>query len=900
MFFRICEGPYESQAERQPMKEIIIFPFNYRNKTEFLINRHLCREPLKTLYMAPHLGKIRDFKIRYSVCRPSEALLPATHSLKTLATELVERFSGLRIIGEVEKYMAVISILKESGTGRLVGNNISGVALAVMQFIRDIKISSGSGIDLPGIRKKVSGYDWKFAYNLDILLDALGVMEEYAGFLDENGLMDTEDIYGKAAACVGDIAWNNLLMEGFYEIPEYQRAFVKALFEKVENITFSFCMDQGVSPDVRDLILDRTLAFLEEAGDWQKKEIRGNGCPGREECYNFSSQPEEVKGIAGLISAFLASNPGASLNDIMVVFPSMLQYRPVVRRIFERYNLPCEIIPGYSLSRDPSISTLLDFFVFRSSFDWEVLMDMVASPCLKNMKNEKAAEFSARSRAMFERTGFHRDNFFASGDPNLLVIKSLMEKVPRGRQPCAAWIDLVYTIIEKLGWEPGIPEVRYSFEKVLESMRSPVAFTVEEFLSVLMKSFGLIDIQEGRGHGIKVSGVLESVGIEKKLCFVGGATDENMPQAPSVEEIFIPDAIKSDLGFTDYRLRIARERFDIYRLRSENEHVIFTYPSKMSDSNRMKSIFLFGLEESFTEEDLFIPSRKEIFKHSFSRQKFIERFAPSGRLEISVTQLETLLRCPFRFYLERVEKLKVYNKPEVGESPDIWGTLIHGVMEKTFSGLVGRKILQGDCEELASLFEKILSEEIVSLHENGEISSFYMDVMKMRTGEVTNKFRDILPVHAGSRLAGIEEEISLELDGLLLKGKIDRIEEKDDGSVCIIDIKTGTSNPPSYTGQDFSTRHNIQLPLYIWMYMKKHSIDPGFVSGSIWSFNFREDPKVKNETFYKPSKLDYLEGTEDYLVKKAEKILGMADFIPDMPEGCFSCQYKGMCPYEKN
>ena len=38
---------------------------------------------------------------------------------------------------------------------------------------------------------------------------------------------------------------------------------------------------------------------------------------------------------------------------------------------------------------------------------------------------------------------------------------------------------------------------------------------------------------------------------------MGGATDE-YASAPSVEEIFIPTPL-SDLGFTDYRLRIARE-----------------------------------------------------------------------------------------------------------------------------------------------------------------------------------------------------------------------------------------------------------------------------------------------------------------------------------------------------
>jgi len=140
----------------------------------------------------------------------------------------------------------------------------------------------------------------------------------------------------------------------------------------------------------------------------------------------------------------------------------------------------------------------------------------------------------------------------------------------------------------------------------------------------------------------------------------------------------------------------------------------------------------------------------------------------------------------------------------------------------------------------------------------------------------------------------------VELPSIILKGKIDRIEKNPSGDVMIIDIKTGTSKPPSYTEQNFRDNFNLQLPLYIWMYMKKFGMDKGSLSGSIWGFHFIEEDAGKSETVYKPSKLVYLDRVDDFLETVSKKIMAMKDFMPGKPGNCFFCPYKGMCPYEKN
>jgi len=880
------------------MRKLLVFPFRFRNKTEALLSESVKGFPPDMLYVAPHMSKVRDFKMRYHGFFPESPLLPAAHTIRTLAAGLIDRYSERRIISEVEKYVTLLQILKEKKHDNRFRHTLPGIALAISQFIKDVKISTSGEISFEKIRNSVSEYGWKFDYNLSLLLFALEVTEDYETFLEKEKLMDMEDIYGAASGYAGELKFRKAVFEGFSEIPPYQQGFVNGLVEKTPEVCFSFCHDEGASVDVRELILEKSLSWLKGLCRWEERRFEAGDRENRIECCNFSSQPEEVKGIAEIIRRYVVEKPDATLNDVMTVFPSMPSYRPVVQRIFRRCGIPCEILPGYSLSKNSSISALQEIFAFRDTYEWDALMNIIMSPHLRSIDFGESEKFSESSRNDFARTGFLMDNFLSAQGKNFTIMKALTGKTGDKPRTLKSWVRDVETCTEKLGWDPGIPEVKLSFEKVMHEMKKKAFFTSEEFVNVLNRAFELVEVDEGKGSGVKVSGVQESVGLEKRLCIVGGATEENIPGAPSLEEVFIPDTLKKQLGFTDYGLRIARERLDLYRLKNENETVVFTYPSKVGRENRMKSIFLFGYEESVVREEEFIPEGKEFFSFRFSGEKFRKKFVVDGKLEISVTQLEILMKCPYRFYLQFVEKLKPYRPPEIDEAPDLWGTIIHSVMRKIFFGHKGRSMDGEEVEALKDDFRGEVRKGIRQLFKEGAISAFYRDVLALRSEEVCAKFASIIEEHRGCTFVDAEYEISVELPSLRLKGKIDRIEKAPSGELNIIDIKTGTSVPPSYTEDDFFKKFNMQVPLYVWMYGKRLKTDA--VSGSIWRFDFLEEKAGGNEKFYGRKKLGYLERIEDFLENAAgEYLKGKESFTAENPSACFNCQYKGACPYEK-
>ncbi len=883
------------------MKKLFIFPFGYRNKTETLLSECLKRHPSQAFYIAPHMSKVRDFKMRLHSLRPEQSLLPAAHTLKTLALNILDAYSEKRIISEVEKYIAVLKILEKKKPGAEFSSGLPGMAMAVSRFIRDIKISSEGPVPVEDIRKNIAGYEWRFDHNCRLLLFAVDAMGEYGDFLRAENLIDMEDIYKEAAGFLAGSDFREIVFEGFCEMPPYQRNFVRGLIEKDADVFFSTCYDEGISPDVKELILDKSLNFLKQAARWEEKRF-GGGDASKTECYNFSSQPEEIAGIVKIIHGFMNSDSQCTLNDVMTVFPSMPSYRPVVQRIFGRYGLPCEIIPGYSLSQDSSVSTLLDFFTFRNTYDWEVLMNLLLSPHLHNMDFEEAERFSAASRESFAKTGFLKEDFYGLEGGNFSIVKSAIERMGDKPKELRKWIEDVSFMAEASGWKPGLAEVGICFGRVMEEMKTDTVFSREEFVNTLRRIFELVEVEEGRGSGVKVSGVQESVGLEKKLCIVGGATEENIPNAPSVEEVFMPDALKKEFGFTDYALRIARERLDLHRLKSENENVVFTFPSKADGKNQMKSIFLFASGEKTMEGEEFTPESREMFSVGFSEEKFRKKFITGDRLKISVTQLETLMKCPYRFYLKYVEDIQPYRTPEADEAPDLWGTIIHGVMQEIFKGRENSVMAAEDSARLDKLFREAVKKGIKMLHAKGAISGFYRDVLLLRSAEVCRRFGSIIANREGYTFIAAEVPVSCEIPFLHLTGKIDRIEETTAGEINVVDIKTSTSEPPSYTEKDFFEKFNMQIPLYIWMYSKTPAAGGKTVSGGIWRFDFMEArEKEKYEKIYGGKKLSYLGKIEEFISGAAERFVkGKADFTVENPEGCFYCPYGGMCPNEKN
>ncbi len=179
-----------------------------------------------------------------------------------------------------------------------------------------------------------------------------------------------------------------------------------------------------------------------------------------------------------------------------------------------------------------------------------------------------------------------------------------------------------------------------------------------------------------------------------------------------------------------------------------------------------------------------------------------------------MTNIDYYRKCPLRFYIEKVLGLEMEIPPKYEVESRLWGNLAHKTMEHVFK--------DGDID-LDLLDEKILEGLEKSLQQF-PIGDFWSKVAR----EIFSNMLPMLKEQENAiRLDGfsphsVEQSITAEINGLKLKGKIDRIDKKfssrnskneqNDEAVILLDYKTGAVDSDS-----------LQLPLYACMWQEESS-----------------------------------------------------------------------------
>ncbi|HPQ78312.1 MAG: PD-(D/E)XK nuclease family protein [Thermovirgaceae bacterium] len=183
---------------------------------------------------------------------------------------------------------------------------------------------------------------------------------------------------------------------------------------------------------------------------------------------------------------------------------------------------------------------------------------------------------------------------------------------------------------------------------------------------------------------------------------------------------------------------------------------------------------------------------------------------PSGMVKkVPVSGIDTWKACPFKFYASRV--LKIEKGRPYGFDPLEAGNLVHAVWEKvwhermdTGGNLTG---LLEDC------WDQAVEERYPSLKEFPR----HMSRLKKNTWRMASLQQEM--EDAGLAEARVSQEreqmIETDLNGVLFRGKFDRIDLLKDGSAIIFDYKTGRGN---------GLAGSMQLPAYAVLLEKARNI----------------------------------------------------------------------------
>lgn len=724
-----------------------------------------------------------------------------------------------------------------------------------------------------------------------------------------------------------------LAIDGFFDPTPLETEIIKTLLDRADRIFM--LAEEGTG------ILDIVRSHQPGMETRRLKRTLVREKPG---CYTYPSMEDEVEGIARNVKKLMLE--GMKPWDITVCFPVLSKYLSMVRRIFKKHAVPLSI-GEYDLSASGPVTALNELLnCIAEDYPRNAFLSFLASPyfpMVPDVLRERAVSYSYSAGII-------------KGKQSWLSIKEVLQN-RQGKRPSEAEkkrlddfqkeICRVIDSIEKLKQKKALLPFLDEFETAIsrwgffDSLKSPgedlpgddTADSLIRRFSGLRHFAGLYPdgpgpsgspefylrylLQDMKGfnerkNGVKIIPFELAAGTETEAFFFGGALEGDFPSRPDIDPI-LPEKVKEALGMPYLEYYMDRQKLYFNRLLHISRHdPVFSCPAAEGDKIFLPSPFLdwenmFAPVEMniFTEADMLVREGSSLKLNGGPRAETYFNNNSTGILRgiiramskryFRVTDLDYYRRCPFRFYLDRILGLEMERPPRFEVEYRLWGTLAHRTMEYLFKD---KDWEMNDFEDrLFKALEKSLKEI--------PIAEFWARV----TREI---FQNLLPMlrkqETGIRMKGyspwlVEEKIEAEINGIKLRGKIDRVDVKKgikgsrgQGVVgkLLEPSNPRTLGPFSVLLLDYKTgeidRKSLQLPLYAGMWQVTHSQqvdEAGYYS--------LKDGKV---TSYPPKKKSMEEIIQEALEEAAALIGQMKKgMFPSEPvnNACRNCDHDALC-----
>lgn len=387
-------------------------------------------------------------------------------------------------------------------------------------------------------------------------------------------------------------------------------------------------------------------------------------------------------------------------------------------------------------------------------------------------------------------------------------------------------------------------------------------------------------------NAVNILTIHASKGLEFPAVFLVNVVSQRFPTRERSEQIPIPaDVIKEILPEGDYHLQEERRLFYVGMTRAK-DYLYITAANFYGDSKRERKISPFVIE-TFGEN--MIEGRKKMEKPAIAiQQSLLDWAVPDVQTVkktmhttpinyISYSQLGTFEICPLHYKLRYL--LKIPGAPSTALS---FGISVHSVLRDFYQQFQEGVNIQ------AKDVEKLLKKDWVNegYHNKKHEAQSYEKALHIIHRYLTTQFNSRI-----DKPIGIETPFQIilkspEKNMLKVGGRIDRIDEKKDGSIEIIDYKTGTNIP-----DEKELVKNLQLSIYA---LAAHEIPTVPFKRNIeditLSLYYLEEEKKLITTRTK----EQLEECKRIIFAKVAEI-ETSDFLCSHNRLCENCEYKMLC-----
>jgi probable DNA repair protein len=171
--------------------------------------------------------------------------------------------------------------------------------------------------------------------------------------------------------------------------------------------------------------------------------------------------------------------------------------------------------------------------------------------------------------------------------------------------------------------------------------------------------------------------------------------------------------------------------------------------------------------------------------------------------------------CPFRAFARHRLGAEGLEEPHAGLDAMERGTLVHRVLAQAWAHLGTRSALDGIGEaDLDTLLRQAAEDAVARIRRERPtvLSGRFAEIEKQRLARLTRAWLEVEKKRGGFTVLATEDKRRIEIGGLALNARLDRVDQTDDGRRIVIDYKTGKASPGTMLGE---RPDEPQLPLYL-------------------------------------------------------------------------------------
>ncbi|QAR32962.1 Dna2/Cas4 domain-containing protein [Geovibrio thiophilus] len=425
--------------------------------------------------------------------------------------------------------------------------------------------------------------------------------------------------------------------------------------------------------------------------------------------------------------------------------------------------------------------------------------------------------------------------------------------------------------------------------KRLITVYAPVMdiFPLHTALTQLMGALARLGFHRPGGE-VTVMGLLETRNMQFDAVFIPNMNADVFPPS-SDKDLFLNTEIRCSLRLPTFL---------------DREHLIKNYMSQIIAKSKFAYISCISRDKGSSYrspflEEIIIKRRLRVRPYSSSGFRIFSTtenglrlyeqtsFKPdagiAGKLKkrgISATMLNDYIACPYRFYAKYIIGLKPAERPEDSIPPYEYGKAIHSVLENIYSA--------GLPETAEELHGRIYSGFLEAI---GKFDAYRVNPLEKEQAEDLAERLYLFAVNEinrfseGWRPKTEEDELEAKINGMRLKGRLDRTDENG-GKTAIIDYKLKTVKD----FRDFKPEKikDVQMPLYALLFMHKHGHMPDEI---LWYDLKKEFRTVKA---FDVSRMDEF---REFLEEMLKRLADPEQAYPrtDRQSDCRYCDYADLC-----